>query len=123
MLRKITTGALAALSLTALSSAPALAQGGPWGIRVFAGVYTAKDWSGGGDVTRRIQDACRRSDNCMVPCSNDSFGDAAPGQEKECRVAYRCPDGSMRTSVAHENDPLVLDCRGGGDGGRGYPYP
>jgi|GEM_PF-3992782 len=81
------------------------------GIYVLSGSY-AKPGSGRRiDIAARLQDLCgRQGTSCDIWCAQSTFGGRDPGRHALCRVIYRCPDGSTRSTEAGREEPILMRC-------------
>lgn len=63
------------------------------------------------DIAAPLQRLCGTgSERCDVFCSETSFGLFRLGRKAICRVTYRCFDGSVKSSEAAREEPIMLRC-------------
>ena len=63
------------------------------------------------DIVAKLREVCTGADErCEVFCSETSFGRWRVGTKPICRVAYRCPDGTVRSTEAAKEELILLRC-------------
>ena len=63
------------------------------------------------DIAERLRSICAGADQrCDVFCSETSFGRYRVGTHPICRVAYRCPDGTVRAAEAAKEELILMRC-------------
>lgn len=63
------------------------------------------------DIVAKLREVCAGADErCEVFCSETSFGRWRVGTKPICRVAYRCPDGTVRSIEAAKEELMLLRC-------------
>ncbi len=63
------------------------------------------------DIAERLRTICAGADQrCDVFCSETSFGRYRVGTHPICRVAYRCPDGTVRAAEAAKEELILMRC-------------
>ena len=85
--------------------------GGSTGIAILSGSYGKPGSAHRLDIADRLQTLCGADGTtCDVWCSQTSFGGRDLGRHALCRVIYRCPDESTRSTEASGEEPILMRC-------------
>ena len=102
----------------AASSAPVAAQTAAEQITIVAATFGRTGHGPLLDIAPTLRTLCgNASDRCDVFCSETSFGRYALRSRPVCRVAFRCPDGSLRSVEAAKEELIMIRCRAARVGG------
>lgn len=96
----------------AASSALVSAQTAAEQITIVAGTFGRTGHGPLFDIAPPLRELCGNAkERCDVFCSETSFGHYAIGRHPVCRVAFRCPDGSLRSVEAAKEELIMIRCR------------
>ena len=112
--RKLRIGqaVLAFAAAFAASSAVVSAQITAEQITIVAGTFGRTGHGPLFDIAPPLRQLCgNASERCDVFCSGTSFGHYMLSRKAVCRVAFRCPDGSLRSVEAAKEELLMIRCQ------------
>jgi hypothetical protein len=115
---RVVTAFIAILDLFFIANpANAIDAGGLTIVSAHFGRSSGKNWM---DVTARLQALCGAgSPSCDIWCMGDTLGTDQHDRHAVCRVIYRCPDASVRSTEAGHNEPILMRCLDVGAADRG----